>query len=336
MRASSLIRSPRRLLLCAAVAAAVAAVPLSPAHGGSWGDDGSVSGRVTTPSGRPASGFEVRVYESTWRDGDDWWDSVDETWTGANGTWSVVVGDWGADPGRYHVRVSDPEQHYADTWYRRSRTAAGAAEVVFAPGVDRTGIDVRLLGWPQIELPGRKVRLRGPRVPRRAATAPLDPLEGYQGQATCRRGPRKGTRAVLALLFATYGRQESAGLNRACVKNSTSEHYDGRAIDWMTHSRIRAQADKGDSFTRWLTRTRRGELGAMARRLGVMYVIWRGQIWKQYQAAAGWQTYERCDRPKYRRSSWDSFCHRNHVHVSLTWNGARMQTSWWTGRPAPG
>lgn len=212
-------------------------------------------------------------------------------------------------------------------------TTVAAVLVLITPGGGAGATSPATVPQPAAELAAAQ-RRSVPVIPARLVGVPVDPIEGYQGQVRCRGGARKGTMALLALIVATYGSAEGAGLNRECVKGSTSEHYDGRAIDWMVNSRVATQAAKGDSFTRWLTRSRRGGLGAMARRLGIMYVIWRGQVWKQYQASAGWQTYERCDRPKFRKLKWDNTCHRNHVHLSLTWSGARMQTSWWTGQSA--
>ena len=54
------------------------------------------------------------------------------------------------------------------------------------------------------------------------------------------------------------------------------------------------------------------------RRLGIMYVIWDGEILRAYRPHLGWDPY-RGPNP-----------HTNHMHISLSWAGARQQTSWWT------
>src|SRR5262249_4156300 len=64
-----------------------------------------------------------------------------------------------------------------------------------------------------------------------------------------------------------------------------------------------------------------GQRGEMASRLGVMYIIYNRKIWASY--SPGWRTYTGADP------------HTTHIHVSLSWNGARAHTSYWTGRVWP-
>jgi len=155
----------------------------------------------------------------------------------------------------------------------------------------------------------------------------MDVFTPYQGQRRCIGRPQPGALALYSLLQRTYG-TITIGLNRACLR-VTSEHYDGRALDWMVSIRNKSQGRKGDQFTQWLTMTRGLEVGAMARRLGVMYVIWRDRIWKQYQADKGWQKYYDCGTRQKQRWFYDRPCHRDHVHISMNWPGARKKTSWW-------
>ena len=72
---------------------------------------------------------------------------------------------------------------------------------------------------------------------------------------------------------------------------------------------------------------------AMARRLGVMYLIWNNRIWSTSRADEGLRPYSDCAGHPER--SADSRCHRDHLHISLSWEGARGVTSYWTGRVAP-
>jgi len=75
-------------------------------------------------------------------------------------------------------------------------------------------------------------------------------------------------------------------------------------------------------FISWLTGPGpSGQTGEMAARLGVMYVIYNHKIWAGY--APGWRAYTGADP------------HTSHIHISLTWNGARAHTSFWTGRVWP-
>jgi hypothetical protein len=66
--------------------------------------------------------------------------------------------------------------------------------------------------------------------------------------------------------------------------------------------------------------------------LGVMYIIWNNKIWSAHSAKQGWVPYRNCAKlPK--RSS-DTVCHRNHMHISLSWEGAMGRSSFWSKRVA--
>jgi hypothetical protein len=58
---------------------------------------------------------------------------------------------------------------------------------------------------------------------------------------------------------------------------------------------------------------------AMARRLGVTYIIHNRHIWGSYRAAEGWRPYVGANP------------HTDHTHFSFSWEGARKQTSYWDG-----
>jgi peptidoglycan hydrolase-like protein with peptidoglycan-binding domain len=67
-----------------------------------------------------------------------------------------------------------------------------------------------------------------------------------------------------------------------------------------------------------LATDRYGNPYAMARRLGIMYIIFNHRIWGAYLADQGWRPYG------------GSNPHTDHVHFSLSWAGALKQTTWWT------
>ncbi|MFN8124973.1 MAG: carboxypeptidase-like regulatory domain-containing protein [Candidatus Nanopelagicales bacterium] len=230
----------------------------------------------------------------------------------------------GLEPGQYRVQVSNGD--FPDFWFPGVRREREALPVTVT-GLTMVRADIT--GEYQPNFPGHPhTRAKGPRLPAGLSRRPLDSLGYYDGQSRCIRKAQRGTKSLARLLTATYG-DYRIGLNRACVKGSTSEHYDGRAIDWMVNSRVRRPARAGDDFVKWLTMARGPHLGVMAARIGVMYVIWRGRIWKSYDAETGWQEYENCLAPSRRSASLDDPCHRSHVHISLTWAGARKATSWW-------
>jgi hypothetical protein len=162
----------------------------------------------------------------------------------------------------------------------------------------------------------------------------IEPLAGYLGQVSCDPGGKPGTLALARLLTATYP-GTSFGSFRACGTGAgTSEHYDGRALDWMNSVRDPRQAAQATAVLNWLLgRDTAGRQYAIARRLGVMYVIWNNRIWGAYDPGAGWQPYSSCAVHPDR--GWDTTCHRDHIHLSLSWAGAAGHTSFWSKRVAP-
>lgn len=157
-----------------------------------------------------------------------------------------------------------------------------------------------------------------PRTPKALPSA-VDDFAGYEGASTCA-DVQPGTAALRDLLLATYGAQTIGG-HRACPLASAvnSEHHDGRALDWMLDAADPADAATAREFLDWLL----ADGAANARRLGVMYVIWDGQVWKSYRAAQGWQPYTGASP------------HTDHVHLSLSHRGGAGETSWWTGQVEP-
>lgn len=228
--------------------------------------------------------------------------------------------------GRYEIEVDDPLRELPSRWFGDVTDDDDAALLTVPPGGSLNGIDIDMSFQPVF--PGRpRKNPKGLKPPQGVAQLPVDPLSQYQGQAQCRPRPKPGTVALADMLRRRYG-PITIGLNRAC-RRDRSEHYDGRALDWMVNSEIKSQALKGDDFVKWLTMSRGRHVGVMARRLGIMYVIWRDRIWGVYAAQEGWRPYNDCMSRSHQTDSWDNDCHRNHVHISLTWAGARQQTSWW-------
>ncbi len=163
--------------------------------------------------------------------------------------------------------------------------------------------------------------------------AGIEPLAAYLGQVSCDPGPKPGTLALARLLTTTYP-GTGYGISRSCGAGiGTSEHYDGRAVDWMNSIRDPRQAAQATVVLNWLLgRDSAGRPYANARRLGVMYLIWNNRTWSAYDAGAGWQPYSSCAAHPDR--SWDTTCHRDHIHISLSWAGAMGRTSFWTKRVA--
>ncbi|MGZ4629141.1 peptidoglycan-binding domain-containing protein [Oryzihumus sp.] len=154
-----------------------------------------------------------------------------------------------------------------------------------------------------------------PAPPTKALPAALDVMTPWQPQVSCDPVDKPGVRAFGDLMLATY-RSGNYGVSRYCAAD-TSEHYDGRALDWMLSVNNPDQKAIADSVTAWLSANN----GAMARRFGIQYIIWNKHMWREYDPGRGWAAYSGSDP------------HTSHVHFSFTWDGAMKRTSWWTGTP---
>ena len=161
-------------------------------------------------------------------------------------------------------------------------------------------------------------------VPKAPAVFPaaIEVFAPYQPQTFCDPVAKPGTLALSHLLTSTYTGTAIVSLTRPCGSD-TSEHYDGRAIDWGVDHRNAQQRAQGQAFLDWLFNTdASGDKDAMVRRLGVMYVIWNHRIWGSY--SQHWEPYTNCSGP--------TACHVDHMHISLDWSGAMKKTSFWTGK----
>lgn len=160
--------------------------------------------------------------------------------------------------------------------------------------------------------------------------AQLDSPQQYQGQSECDPVAKPGILKLAALLKATYGK-DTMYTTRPCADDPTSEHIEGRALDWMVTSRDPNQQAKATAFLDWLLAPGAdGTPAEMARRMGIMYIGWNNQIWRGYNPI-GWAELKGCySKPG---TNYDTYCHRDHVHFSMTWDGAAALTSYWSDTP---
>jgi hypothetical protein len=162
-------------------------------------------------------------------------------------------------------------------------------------------------------------------LPRGDAQGPaIDAPAGYQPQFLCKKTLQPGVKAFRTMVLKNYKRTRSASEVRSCSSSHISEHADGRAWDWGVRTWKKGEKKKADHLLNWLLAP--DEFGndyAMARRLGVMYIIWNKQIWRSYSGE--WGPYS-CSGP--------TSCHQDHVHFSFGWAGAYKKTSFWTGSVA--
>ena len=155
-----------------------------------------------------------------------------------------------------------------------------------------------------------------PLPPTKTLPVAVDVQTPYQAQLSCDPRDKPGVSAFAALMKANY-KTGSTGTSRGC-QGGTSEHYDGRALDWMLSVKDPQQKAVADSVVAWLS----ARDGAMARRFGISYIIWNTKMWREYAPQRGWTAYT------------GSAPHTDHIHFSFSWDGAMARTSWWTGRAA--
>ncbi|HEV2754303.1 MAG TPA: hypothetical protein VG318_00810 [Actinomycetota bacterium] len=156
----------------------------------------------------------------------------------------------------------------------------------------------------------------------------IDDPAGYEGQTKCSPDAKPGVLAFQRMVLAEYPGTGAGGIGRDCSYGGQSEHKEGRAWDWGVSAADATHRGYVADLIEWLSATDRyGNDDAMARRLGVMYLIWNKRIWFPY---GGWRTY--CTMKKGVCVGDDGGArspHTDHVHFSFTWAGARKETSFW-------
>ncbi|MEV0648534.1 hypothetical protein AB0I28_25055 [Phytomonospora sp. NPDC050363] len=130
-----------------------------------------------------------------------------------------------------------------------------------------------------------------------------------------------GVAAFRDFVLPLYPGTSNGGIH-AC---SGFEHNEGRAWDWMVDADDAEDKAVAEVVLDWLlAEDRYGNDHAMARRLGIKYIIWNRRYLPLTEGADhDWVAYT-ADNP-----------HTDHVHFSFSWAGARKQTTWWNARLEP-
>ena len=163
------------------------------------------------------------------------------------------------------------------------------------------------------------------------APAPVEPYARYEPQTTCSPQAKPGTVAAQRWAVATYGGR-AGGISRACG-GSLSEHKEGRAFDWTLDARRAADRAKAQRYLTALFATGpSGERAELARRMGVMYVIWNDRMYASYRQFGATAYVNAACRGKALSRCSATLRHRDHVHVSLSKAGGAGRTSWYVGR----
>lgn len=163
----------------------------------------------------------------------------------------------------------------------------------------------------------------------RLLAVPVDTLR-YDHARGCRKTMTKGAMALVAWLRRNTSGEYWGGLR--CERlgaASFSMHAEGRAVDWHLDAgdaRDRREAER--LLALLFGPDSAGNPSALARRMGIIEAIWDCRyhgFWmdgasKRYGACRGGSSRKRVD---------PTTAHRDHVHFSLGWPGARMRTSYW-------
>ena len=160
--------------------------------------------------------------------------------------------------------------------------------------------------------------------------APVEDYAPYQPQTRCKQQPKPGVLLLADWLVARGGGY--GPISRSCAGSGTSEHKESRAFDWLLDARdpadkALAQAFLDEAFAPDDT----GQPAALARRMGIMYVIWNDRMWASYDQFAKKPYLSSSCRSRKRCST--TLRHRDHVHISLTRRAARGLTSWYLAQP---
>lgn len=155
---------------------------------------------------------------------------------------------------------------------------------------------------------------------------PVEPYATYQPQTRCRHTPKAGVLVLADWLVARGGGY--GPISRTCAGSSTSEHKESRAFDWLLDATDPADRALADALLEEiLAPDDTGQPHALARRMGVMYVIWNDRMYAAYDGFVAKRYLSAGCRTK--RSCSPTLRHRDHMHISLTRQGAKGATSWY-------
>ena len=166
--------------------------------------------------------------------------------------------------------------------------------------------------------------------------AGIDPYSSYEPEDTCSPTAKPGLVVWRDLLVRTYGSRWS-NITRACSA-SISGHEEGRSLDWGSLASNATQKAQADALLGWLLATDvHGNKHAMARRLGIQYIMFNNKMWRAYNPGAGWLPQMSGGKDCATLGSGSvTTCHRDHIHFSFSWAGALKKTSYFTGSvPCP-
>jgi len=208
------------------------------------------------------------------------------------------------------------------------RASSRAAGVLVATGVLLLGM---LTSGPTAASAEETDSRRGTVTSSAPFLMPMEPYAGYQPQTTCRRTPKPGVLMLADWLVARGGGY--GPISRSCAGSSRSEHKESRAFDWLLDATDPVDAALAAALLdELLAPDDTGQPHALARRMGIMYIIWDDTMYASYDGFVAKRYLSSGCRN--RRTCSPTLRHRDHLHVSLTRKGARGRTSWYYAQAA--
>lgn len=145
---------------------------------------------------------------------------------------------------------------------------------------------------------------------------PVDPYAPHEPASSFDPTPKPGALMFREWAIGKWGERPGSPQNigRWDKTDKPSEHHEGRAWDLMTTS-----IAHGDSIVEALLASEGTEPHALARRAGIMYLIWNKRIWRAYpyagKAGGEWAPYTGPNP------------HTDHIHFSFSKAGGAGLTS---------
>ena len=163
-----------------------------------------------------------------------------------------------------------------------------------------------------------------------AETLPIEDYSPYVPQTNCNPTAKIGTKIFAGWLVRNHGGAKGT-IGRSCSGSSVSEHKEGRAFDWVLDARNEKDRLRARAFMDQVFATdKAGNPHALARRMGIMYVIWNDHMWSSYSEftrrdylSSSCKDVRHCSR---------TLRHRDHMHISLSRKGGKGLTSWYVDR----
>ena len=148
-------------------------------------------------------------------------------------------------------------------------------------------------------------------------SSPTEPYAAQDPANSCSPAEKPGAKAFRAWVLGLGLGGYDAGIARDCAAGGTSEHKEGRAWDWGIAKWQSHDAVPPENIEGFLAALLQDD-AELARRAGVMYMIYNRRIWSAARHAEGWRPYS------------GPSAHTDHVHFSLSRAGGDGKTSLYT------